>query len=490
MKGHVTPPRLGPWLALPIALAAISALARWSHANATTAGLLYLLVVLGVATWGGWLAGMTAALAAVVCFNYFFFPPFGTLTIAEPGNWVALGVFLAASTLVSRLVSSARAAAGAAEERRREVQALYDLCVRLFAARPGPAAVAEAAALTVAALGAEGGTLVLGGLEDAGGEPLSIGDDPVEVDPVRVRAVRTTGRSYGAGGVLYLPLEVGGHVNGVLACRGVRAGEAVRESATRLLALAIERERLHAETAGLEAVRASEALRTSLLRAVSHDLRTPLTSMRLETESLSARLATDPRLADSLASLAREQERLRRRIDNLLSSARLESGLARPHPEPVEAAELFRAGRESLAMVLADRRVQVRVEPDCPALWVDPSLALEMLVNLLENAARATSRGSELELVAGREEGGRVSIEVRDRGPGLPAALQQLLQRRAELGPTRHADAGDSVAGGLGLLIARSFAEASGGSLALLPRPGGGTVARLEMPAAPEQVPA
>ena len=142
MKRYVSPRRAGPWVALPIALAAVSALARWSHANATTAGLIYLLVVLAVATWGGWLAGMIAALAAVVCLNYFFFPPFGTLVIAEPANWVALGVFLASSTLVSRLVASARAAAGAAEERRGEVQALYDLCLRLFATRPGPAAVA------------------------------------------------------------------------------------------------------------------------------------------------------------------------------------------------------------------------------------------------------------------------------------------------------------------------------------------------------------
>ena len=103
MKGHATPPRFGPWLALPIALAAISALARWSHANATTAGLLYLLVVLGVATWGGWLAGMTAALAAVVCLNYFLFPPFGTQTIAEPANWVALGVIFVAAIVTSTL---------------------------------------------------------------------------------------------------------------------------------------------------------------------------------------------------------------------------------------------------------------------------------------------------------------------------------------------------------------------------------------------------
>jgi two-component system sensor histidine kinase KdpD len=476
--------RLWPWLSLPLGLVGVSALARWSHANATTAGFLYLVVVLAVATWGGTFAGIVAAVAALVCFNYFFLPPFGTLTVADPANWVALGCFLGASLLVSRLVASARAAASTAEDRRLEVQALYDLCVRLFAAGTGPAAVAEAGALTLGALGAGGGVLLLGGSYEATGEPVPLGGEPFAVDPLAVRAVHDRQQVHVRDRVLYVPLEVGGHLVGVLACTGATASDGMRDSTARLLALAIERERLHAEAANLEAVRASEALRTSLLRAVSHDLRTPLTAIRLEVDSLAARLAGEPSVADSLRSLGREQERLTRRIDNLLSSARLESGLARPSPEPVEPAELFRAVRDNLAGALAERRVQVRVDPGCPALWVDPSLALEMVVNLLENAVRATAGDSLLELVAGPLGARRVSLEVRDRGVGLPAALQQLLHSRAELGPGRHARGGDDAGGGLGLMITRSFAEASGGTLALLPRPGGGTLARLDLPAA------
>jgi two-component system, OmpR family, sensor histidine kinase KdpD len=473
-----------PWFVLPVALAGVSALGQWGHANTTTAGFLYLVVVLAIATWGGRAAGMVAALASVVCFNYFFLPPFGTLTIAEPANWIALGTFLGAAMLVSRLVASAREAAAVAEAQRGQVQTLYELCLRLFAARPGPAAISEAAALTMGALGADAGVLLVGDLDHDHGETLTIGDAPFELDPLAARAVRTTGQSYVRAGVVYLPLEVGGHLNGVLATRDLLAGDAVRDSATRLLALAIERERLHAESANLEAVRGSEALRTSLLRAVSHDLRTPLTSMRLEIESLSARLTGQREVAVSLQALEREQERLTRRIDNLLCSARLESGLAQPHPEPVEPAELFRDARESLSSLLADRAVEVRVEPSCPPIWVDPSLALEILVNLLENAARATIVGAGLELVARPLTAGRVALEVRDRGSGVPAAVRRLLQPNPPLGPDRHARGGDSVTGGLGLLIARTLAEASGGSLALLPRPGGGTLARLEMPAA------
>ncbi|MFP5288528.1 MAG: DUF4118 domain-containing protein, partial [Thermoanaerobaculia bacterium] len=124
-----------------------------------------------------------------------------------------------------------------------------------------------------------------------------------------------------------------------------------------LEALYAERERLLHEAAHLEAVRESGALKTALLRAVSHDLRTPLTSMRLEVESLQRRVA-DPEALAGLRTLSLQQERLTRRIDNLLAMARLEAGVARPHPEPTPAGSLFRAARESLALVLEGRALQ------------------------------------------------------------------------------------------------------------------------------------
>ena len=471
------------WLLGPALLALVTWLGRVAGANATTVGFLYLLAVLAAATWAGWSAGALASLLAALCLNYFFVPPVGTFTVEDPANWAALLAFLGASTLVSRLVARSRREAAAAEERRREVQALYELSFGLFAALPRPGATAEATTLTLQALGARSGALVLGDGPEA--EPLAVGEDPPPLDPALLRRAREERRPVaGDRDTRYLPLEVGGQVRGVLACRGAVAGPNVVASASRLLALAVERERLLAESAHLEAVRASGALLASLLRAVSHDLRTPLTAMGLDIESLSARLAGDAAARESLRSLAAEQERLARRIDNLLSSARLEAGLARPHPEPVEPADLFRATRESLAHVLAGRELRVQVEPECPAVWLDPSLGLEMLVNLLENAARAAPRDTSLELTAAAAPGGRVLLEVADRGPGLPPAVQHLLQAHADLRPPA-GGSGDSAGGGLGLLIARGFAEAQGGTLTLMARQGGGAVARLDLPAAP-----
>lgn len=336
------------WAALPLTLGLVTWAGRAAGANPPTISSFYLVVVLALAAWGGQAVGVVASVLAMLCFNVFFFPPLGTLSIEDPANWVALVSFLAASTFASRLVALAQAQAAKAQQRQREVEVLY------------------------------------------------------------------------------------------------------------------------AKASHLEAVRESEALKTALLRAVSHDLRTPLTAMRLEIESLERRLAGWPELLSSVRGLAVEQARLARRIDNLLALARLEAGVARPHPEPAQPGSLFRSARESLALILAGREVATHIAPGCPDLLADPSLTEEILVNLLENAARISPAGTILELAAAPDPGraGLVCLEVLDRGPGIRA--------------------GDLSSGGLGLRIATSFAEAQWGSLELLDRPGGGTVARVRLPAAPE----
>src|SRR5436309_4706619 len=334
------------WIALPFAVALVTVLARFAGANATTAGFAYLLLVLGLATWGGWAVGAAASVVAMACFILFLLPPYGTLTIQDPSTWVALVTFLVASTVASRLVSTARRRAEEAQSRRREVEILYDLCFGLFAASQRPGILGEAAARTLQAIGAESGGLYLAGEE----APVTTLGGDSEVDRNLLQRALETREIAEAGGTAYLPLHVGGTVNGVLVARGRLAPRTVLESAGRLLALAIERERLLGEAAHLAAVQESDTLKTSLLRAVSHDPRTPLTAMRLVIESLPGRLAGQPEALASLGGLSLEQGRLSRRIDNLLSLARLEGGVARPRPEPVPPSSLFRAARENLSL--------------------------------------------------------------------------------------------------------------------------------------------
>jgi two-component system sensor histidine kinase KdpD len=217
-------------------------------------------------------------------------------------------------------------------------------------------------------------------------------------------------------------------------------------------------------SAHIELLQQSDAFKTSLLRAVSHDLTTPLTAIRIHTASLERHAASLPQLAATVTAIAGETERLHRRIDNLLTIARLESGRFTPHPEPTPPADLFRSVSESLPAVFAARPVTISVDADCPDAFVDPSLALEILVNLVENAHRASPPNTPIELAA-LTNAARVVIEVRDRGRGV-------------------APDSDVVQRGLGLEIARGLTTASGGTFSLENRDGGGAIARIDLPAA------
>ncbi len=450
-------------------------------ANATTAGFVYLVAVLLAAARLGFAAAVAASLAATACFNRFFLPPVGAWTISDPANWVALAVFLLASVLVSRLVANEQRRAQEAEARRTEMEALYELSVDLFAATNRVGALGEAAGRALRSIGARGGALLItaDGASSESEVIAATGDHRLDrSDPLLETVIRSgeAAEVPAADGArdAYLPLALGGRPIGVLLVRGTRADRHALASVGRLVALAVEREKFLEERAHLEALRESDALKTSLLRAVSHDLRTPITALRLGLERL-RRSAADTTDVDAVSA---ETERLSRRIDNLLAMARLDAGTYVPRPEPSPAADLFRATLEALPLVLAGRPVQVSVAPDAPDAFADPALAVEILANLLENAARAGPAALELAAEAHPSDPARVRLEVRDRGAGVSADVK----RAASTGGSP-AEAGR---GGLGLVICASLARAMGGSITLLDRSGGGTIARLDLPAAAE----
>lgn len=248
-----------------------------------------------------------------------------------------------------------------------------------------------------------------------------------------------------------------------------RAREEARRAGERARALT----ELLEEKARLETLRRSDDLREALLRAVSHDLASPLTAMGFEIDALRRELAGSPGAA-TIEELGRQHARLRRRIEDLLALGRLEAGAVVPQVEPVPPADLFRSARESLAPWL--RTVTVEIEPDCPDLLTDPSLALEIVVNLLENADRASPEGAALQLVATRHDGA-VRLGILDHGHGVPG-----------LAPGASIDVAHLATGGLGLDIAQRFAAACGGGVRLEAGPRGGVAAWVTLPAAPALV--
>jgi two-component system sensor histidine kinase KdpD len=449
------------------AVAATTAVARLASLNASTTGFVFLLVVLFSATAGGLAAGISASVLATIALNYFFLPPIHTFHVADAENWAALAAFLVVATVASRLVTLARAQAERAGARAGEVQTLYDLSVQMFLAASGDDALADAAVRALAATGAVSGGVVLfipEGLRELAWIGAPAGAPVLE----RIRSIpihrQTLEYPDGPSRDLYVPLAPSGGSPGVLVALRTTATRAAVESIARLLTLAMERERLLVQRAHVEALRESESMKTALLRAVSHDLSTPLTAITVQVASLQRQLAGEP-TGKTVSHLAGEVARLRRRIENLLAMARLETGSLAPRPEPIPPQDLFRAARENLGAPAFPGDFQVRVGPECPDVFADPSLALEIIVNLVENARRASPPGAGVELVADRhpEDSGQVRLGVLDRGRGIGSEAQ---------------------AGGLGLEIARRFAEASGGALELTGRAEGGTCAWIDLPAA------
>ncbi|HET6372407.1 MAG TPA: DUF4118 domain-containing protein [Candidatus Polarisedimenticolia bacterium] len=462
-------------LSASLMVGAATALSLALGSNAVTAGFVYLISILLLAVWRGFIAGVVGSLLGTVCFNFFFFPPLHTLRIADPQNWVSLGCFLIATLIASRLVFRERERAAEAEGRKREIEALYELCLDLFTAPTMPSGLTAATRRALDTIGAQGGGLVLFGETPAGqGEDWIgsfkdlemhrlLGGGQSETPPQDGKRWRNA----------RVPVSVGDRQLGWLVAYGTRARVETLESIAKLISLALERERLLAEQARLEALKASDSFKTALLQAVSHDLSTPLTAVLVSIASLKRAVSDRAETAETIELIAAETARLHRRIQNLLDLARLEAHGAKPQREPTPPADLFRAARENLPHITATRRIEARVAPECQDLDVDPSLALEILVNLVENAHRASPAGAPIDLVARVLPGDpdRILLEVLDRGKGLTHPAADSMPE-------------DTPRKGLGLEIARSFAAALDGAVSLHPREGGGACARVELPAA------
>lgn len=219
----------------------------------------------------------------------------------------------------------------------------------------------------------------------------------------------------------------------------------------------------------------TEELRSSLLSSVSHDLRTPLAAITGAATTLRA----DPELPaetrrELVETVCDEAERLERLLGNLLDMTRLEAGAVEPKRDWVPLVEIVGAALTRLDLQLAGRAVTAEIPEDLPLLLADPVLLEQLLTNVLENAARHTPPGSPIELSA-KFEGGRVVVEVADRGPGIPPGAEETIFERFRKG--RH-----SAGVGLGLAIARAIAVAHGGTLVAASREGGGAVFRFELP--------
>ncbi len=426
---------------LVVLVSAVVALLK-PHVPVLSLGALYVLAVLAVAIlWGTALAAIVSV-ASMLVFNWFFLPPYHSFNLQESQNWLALAVYLVIAFAVGALAARARARRDDAEQRRAESHALAEAALDLLRGRTLDEELGRLAALTAGVLGVEGARLELGERPP---------QDSEQALPVKAGLRRVA--------TLFLDEEAA-------------VDDAVQRrflpSLAGLLAVVAERNRLEGEALEAEALRRSDALKTALLRAVSHDLRSPLTAILASADALASpglSLEADDRLA--LAETIRDEAaRLDRVVGQLLDLSRLEAGAVEPHRELWHVDELV---GQALAGLGADAgRVRLEVRPETPPVEVDAAQVERVLANLIDNALHYSPPGSG---VVVRAESGatELRLHVVDRGPGLPDE-----ERDALFQPFRRGSAGRQIGSGLGLSIARGFAEANGGRLWAQDDPAGG----------------
>jgi two-component system sensor histidine kinase KdpD len=420
--------------------------------------LLYLLVVVVVAAIGGaWVASATAV-AAFLLANWYFTPPIHTWTIAESENLVALVVFVGVAGVVSTLVTLAARRSFEARRARGEATSLVGLAGALMNENdPLPSIMQQLLttfALDAVAVLRRQPNLQWTVLAEAGGRTLHSPDD-------------ATATSELPGGDVFA--YQGGH----LTSDDLR----VLNAFIAQIASALASRELRAEASHAATLAEGDALRTALLRAVSHDLRTPLASIKAASSTL---LAEDLHLDEPTAhqlyeTIDEEVDRLTELVNNLLAMSRLQAGAMRLATADVALDEVV--GRALVGLGERAAKVEVDVADSLPRVRVDPTLVERSIANVIDNAL-AWSPPNEPVLVEGAVVGSQLMLRIVDRGPGIPAG-----ERERIFQPFQRVDDGASQGGiGLGLAVARGFAEAVGGELRAEDTPGGGTTMTFVFP--------
>jgi two-component system sensor histidine kinase KdpD len=477
-----------------IAVTTVTCLTLLDVGNAAIVSTSFLLVVLLVAASSTLAAAIATSLVAMLCFNFFFLPPVRTLTIADPQNWVALFAFLVVSLVASNLSARARARAEEALARRAELAKLYDLSRDVLQSedsREGIVAIARAIArrfdLAVAALAlprapdtwdvVQAGTRAVVLPPDELSGALAAAHRRIEFD---ARARTYAGHRSLSIDDLHLtlvPLRVGTRPIGLLATESDHVDAGTLDAIAGLAALAVERTQLLEERRQAALTRQSEALKTTLLASIGHDLRTPLTAIRVGIENLRSRqLELGERDAQTDLILA-EVARLDRLFQNLLEMARLDAGAVTTERRRTHPSEIIEAARAHAAQALRAHRVVVDVDGETP-VDVDPRLTATALGHVLENAAQHAPPATDIAVTA-RVEADGLHLTVRDQGPGVPTVdLPHVFERFY-----RGASADRRPTGtGMGLWIARGVLAAQGGQIWADNPSGGGARVTMHVP--------
>src|ERR1700692_2749739 len=460
-------------------LAGITYFYRHLHVNQTTVALSFLLAILAVSAVWGMVVAVFMSVSAMLLFNYFFLPPIGTFTIADPQNWVALGAFLITSIMGSQLSARIRKEADAAHNPRREVERLYAFSEKLLG---------------------EGNVIQLMNAIpnhivecfEAGAADLFVpqkdkfyrsgyGAAQIDEEKMKKAYVLDETNSDPAQLLHFVPVRLGVKPIGSLGISGAVLSRQTLDAIGSLVAIAMERARAVEQLSETEAERQGERLKSALLDSIAHDFRTPLPATKAATAALLASAGGDAQQQKELLTIVNEEcDRLNHLVEEAAEMAKLESGEFELNLQPVAISTLVEAALSHLRKALGERRVIVNVGENLPPVRADLELAKDILVQLVDNANLYSKKEFPITITA-EQAGEMVTVSVADRGPGIDPFEQGLIFDKFYRGKDQRYQVRGT---GMGLPIAKAIVTAHGGSISVTSQLNSGSVFSFTLPVA------
>lgn len=439
--------------------------------NPTTVALTFLLAILAVSTVWGIAVSVFMSIAAMLAFNYYFLPPIGKFTVADPQNWVALFAFLVVSVSASSLSMRARQKAEDASARRREIEKLYAFSQVLLESGNVIQLLNRIPAQIVNTFEVGAAALFLSEKQKVYRSGPVI--PRLDIDSLKAIVAREEPVIDIPNSLCFVPVRLGVRPIGSLGISGSTLSRQTLEAIGTLIAVAVERARAIEQLGQTEATREGERLRTALTESVTHNLRTPLTSIKASvTNLLTNNGLTGAQRQDLLTVINEESDRLNRLVGEAGEMARLDAGEVQLKLESRSIEEVINAALSQCKSLLGNRTVRVVVAPGLPRVRVDTGLVKEALSHLIENANQYSPADQPITISAEQNDKFIVT-SVADRGAGIDDLEQSLIFEKFYRGK----DQRFLVQGtGMGLPIAKAIVAAHGGSMSLTSQRGQGSV--------------
>jgi two-component system, OmpR family, sensor histidine kinase KdpD len=430
------------------------------------------------ASWGLTVAVFMSFVAALA-FNFFFLPPVGTLTIADAQNWVALLAFLVTAVIASNLSERVRREALIADERRREVERLYAFSQQLLVSENVVEllnAIPQYLVNTFAAPTAAVYVMDRDRVYRPSGDDGGISKDELRIAAARSELVLDRERRRSL-----VPIRLGMRSIGVLALGSETVSPETLEAIGSLIAVAIERAGAVEKLTHTEAARESERLRSALLDSVTHDFRTPLTSIKASVSSLlsESQLAPDQR-NELLTVIDEESDRLNRLVGEAVEMAQLDAHEVKLELHPHAIRDVIDEALEDSKQTLAQNPVAVQVIDGLPPAMMDSGWMMKVLHHLLDNAVKYSQPGSPI-FISSEVKGDCLVTSVADRGSGIDDLERSLIFDKFYRGQSQRYRVQGT---GMGLAIVKAIVEAHGGRIDVTSQPGKGSVFSFGLPIA------